>query len=296
VRDSFKGEKSFRNTSYKMGVEFDTARDSMLFATLATGYKAGGSNPGSAAGTNGGALFFGPEKLTALELGSRNRLLGGRLRANIEGFYWRYKDAQEFYTTVNAGGNAVNAVANAGAATLYGVDLDVAYKLTTADTLQLVAELMHSKFDNFRYAAAGQVQDVTTGCAVSPAVPFPILDCAGKPLPRAPMYSGSARYVHRFDLDNGARIEASVALQFAGTRYLTVDYNEASKAQSYVAGDLNLNYTPVDGSWSLGAFVRNIGDARIYTGAYSIATLFRSLTMANIGAPRTFGLNGSVHF
>jgi iron complex outermembrane receptor protein len=296
VRDTFKGEKSFRNTSYKVGVEFDAARDSMLFATLATGYKAGGSNPGSAFGTNGEALFFGPEKLTALELGSRNRLLGGRLRANVEAFYWRYKDAQEFYSTVNAGGNAVNAVTNAGAATLYGVDLDIAYKLTTSDTLQVVAEFMHSKFDNFRYAAAGQVQDVTTGCAVSASLPFPILDCAGKPLPRAPKYSGSARYTHRFDLDSGARIEAGVALQFAGSRYLTVDYNEASKAQSYVAGDLNLSYTPAEGGWSLSAFVRNVGDAKIYTGAYSLATLFRSLTLANIGAPRSFGLSGSVHF
>lgn len=296
VRDTFKGRKTFRNTSYKVGLEYDAARDSMLFATLATGYKAGGSNPGSAAGTAGEALFFGPEKLTALELGSRNRLLGGRLRANVEAFYWRYKDAQEFYSTLNAGGNAVNAVANAGAASLYGVDVDITYKLTPEDTLQFGAEFMHSRFDNFRYAAAGQVQGVTTGCAVTPGAPFPTLDCVGKPLPRAPRYSGSARYTHRFDFDAGGRLEAGASLQFAGNRYLTVDYNEASRAKAYVSADLNLTYTPDSDAWSVSAFVRNVGNARVYTGAYSIATLFRSLTLANIGAPRTFGVSAAIHF
>jgi iron complex outermembrane receptor protein len=296
VRDVFKGERSFRNTSYKVGLEYDATRDSMLFATLATGYKAGGSNPGSAPGTKNEALFFGPEKLTALEVGSRNRFLDGRLRANVEAFYWRYQDAQEFYSTLNAGGNAVNAVTNAGAASLYGVDLDITYKLSRNDTLQLGAEFMRSNFDEFRYPAAGQIQGVTTGCQVTSGGPFPILDCAGQPLPRAPKYSGSARYTHRFELDSGARLEASLSLQFAGSRYLTVDYNQASLAKSYRAGDINLAYTSADEKWNVAGYVRNVGNANIYTGAYSIATLFRSLTLANIGAPRTFGASVSVHY
>lgn len=304
VRDVFKGQKTFRNTSYKVGAEYDLTRESMLFATLATGYKAGGSNPGSAPVSASApadvardqALFFGPEKLTALEVGSRNRFLGGRLRANVEGFYWRYKDAQEFYSTLNAGGNPVNAVTNAGAASLYGVDLDVSYKFTPDDSFQLVAELMHSKFNTFRYPATAQVAGVTTGCAVTTGGAFPVLDCAGQPLPRAPNYSGSARYSHSVGFDSGARLEASVALQFAGSRYLTVDYNAASRAKSYQAVDLGLVYTPANEKWSVSGYVRNVGNAHVYTGAYSLATLFRSLTLANIGAPRTVGVAATYHY
>jgi iron complex outermembrane receptor protein len=296
VRDTFIGEHDYTNTSYKAGLEYDLNKNQMLYVTLSTGYKGGGPNPVSLPGTVNASSFYEPEKLTALELGSRNSFLGNRLRVNLEGFYWKYRNAQENYSTLNAMGNVVGSVANAGQATLYGADFDVTYKPTPADTLEAGVEYLHTTFDAFRYTSAGALQNVTTGCAVTPGAPFPTLDCGGKPLPRAPKYSGSASWRHAFDLESGATVEAMLGLQFAGTRYLTADFTEASRAAAYVTGDFNLSYIAPNDAWTLAGFVRNLNDATVYTGAFTAAGLFRSLTLANIAAPRTFGLRLNKRF
>ncbi|WP_306391901.1 TonB-dependent receptor [Telluria beijingensis] len=296
LRDTFIGERDYKNTSYKMGVEYDLSRSQMLYLTLSTGYKGGGPNPVSVLGTANVASFYEPEKLTALQAGSRNSFLGNRLRVNMEGFYWKYKNAQQNYSTLNAMGNVVGSTANAGQATIYGAEFSVTYKPTPNDTLQLGVELLHSKFDAFRYASAGAIANVSTGCQVAPGTPFPTLDCSGFELPRAPKQSGSASWSRIFDLASGGEIEATLSTQFSAGRYLTADFTPASRAGGYVSGDFTLAYRTPRDDWTLAAFVRNLNDATIYTGAFTAPGVLRSLTLANIAAPRTWGLRLNKRF
>jgi iron complex outermembrane receptor protein len=294
-RDVFIGSRTFSNLSYKVGLEQDLTSSNMVYVTVATGEKAGGFNALSQAGTADTASYYRPEQLTAYEAGSRNRFFDDRLQFNVESFLWKYRDAQEFYSTTNASGNTVTALTNAGQATLYGLDADLKVRLTQADTLSIGFELLHSKFDSFSYTAAGAIQGVTTGCAVAAGKPFPTIDCSNRPLPRAPDYSGTASYKHVFLLGNGASIDATLSSQFSASRYLTVDYTPASQAEAYIMGDASLAYDS-EKPWSLTAYVHNFNDALVYTGAYTIPSLFRGLTMANLGAPRTFGLRLDAHF
>ena len=296
VRDTFIGEHSYKNASYKTGLEYDLNKNQMLYLTLSTGYKGGGPNPVSLTGTANTASFYEPEKLTALEVGSRNSFLGNRLRINLEGFYWKYKNAQESYSTLNAMGNIVGSTANAGQATIFGTDIDVTYKPTLTDTLHAGVEFLHSKFDTFRYTSAGAIQNVTTGCIVTAGTPFPTLDCGGMALPRAPKYSGSASWRHAFDLESGATIEAMLGAQFSASRFLTTDFTEASRAAAYVTADFNISYIAPSDAWTVSTFVRNLNDAKIYTGGFTAPGLFRSLTLGNLSAPRTFGVRLSKHF
>src|SRR5271167_3647116 len=62
------GEATWKNFSWKVGLEADAARDSMLYANVSTGYKAGGLNEGLSSPP------YRPEELTAFALGSKNRL------------------------------------------------------------------------------------------------------------------------------------------------------------------------------------------------------------------------------
>jgi iron complex outermembrane receptor protein len=295
VRDTFIGDKTFRNTTFKTGVEYDVTPKSLLYFTVATGNKSGGFNPASLPGTANVASSFAPEKLTAYELGSRSRFLDDGLELNFESFYWVYKNSQQFYSTLNASGNTVNELANAGSAIVYGLDVDLAYKPSLSDTIRLAVEGLHSRFDQFSYTSAGAIPDVTTGCAVTAGKPFPTINCAGEPLPRAPDYSGTASYTHSFNLPGKARIDATLDSQYSASRYLTVDYTSASDAQSYVILDASLSYYDSD-RFMIGGFVRNLTNQLDYTGAYTIPSLFRSLTLANLAAPRTYGLRMSARF
>lgn len=91
-------------------------------------------------------------------------------------------------------------------------------------------------------------------------------------------------------------MEAALAVQFSASRYLTPDVTEASHAAGYLTADFNLSYTAPSGTWSLAGFVRNLNDAAVYTGAFTVPGVFRSLTLANLSAPRTFGVRLNRHF
>ena len=294
LRDSFVGDTRFKRTAFKAGVEYDLAPTSLLFATVATGYKSGGFNPFSLAGTVNTASTYNPEKVTAYEAGSRNRFLGNRVQLNVEGFYWKYHDAQEFITTLNRVGGAANALTNAGQATMYGADVDLTVKPTPNDRLRVAGEYLHTKFDSFVYPAGGAIAGLTTGCLVTPGTPFPTINCSGNPLPRAPKYSGTASYAHDFMLRSGDMIEATVGAEYSSSRYLTIDFTPTSMAGAYTLLDAGLSYRMAAGL-TIYAFGRNLTNRLAYTGAFT-QSLLPSLTLASLGAPRTYGIGVSGKF
>ncbi|MBN8847066.1 MAG: TonB-dependent receptor [Sphingomonas sp.] len=66
---------------------------SMLYASYSRGYKSGGINPPLQ------PIFavpdtFAPEFIDAFEVGSKNSFMGGALRLNLTGFYYKYKGLQ----------------------------------------------------------------------------------------------------------------------------------------------------------------------------------------------------------
>ena len=69
--------------------DFGFTDESLLYASFAHGYKAGGLNPGSNV-----ARTFKPEIVDAFEAGIRNQLAGRTVQANFTGFYYDYKDLQ----------------------------------------------------------------------------------------------------------------------------------------------------------------------------------------------------------
>lgn len=122
---------------------------------------------------------------------------------------------------------------------------------TNNDSLQIGGEYLHTKFDSFVYPAGGAVAGLTTACGVTPATPFPIIDCSGRPLPRAPKFSGTASYTQTFQLAGAGRIDATVATQFSSSRYLTIDFTDASRARGFATLDANLTWPPTIRSRSM---------------------------------------------
>ncbi|MEO6338701.1 MAG: TonB-dependent receptor, partial [Caulobacteraceae bacterium] len=78
----------FNKVTWKGGVEYDLGPQSLLYASVSTGFKSGILF--SATGRN----YSEPETLTAYTIGSKNRFLDNRLQLNVEGFYWDYKNQQ----------------------------------------------------------------------------------------------------------------------------------------------------------------------------------------------------------
>ena len=83
---------------YKIGVNYQLNEDTFLFASFATGHKAGGSSRGSTFVRRLGRSLprtYGPEKVEDFEIGGKWHLLGGRLRLQANYFNAVMRGKQE---------------------------------------------------------------------------------------------------------------------------------------------------------------------------------------------------------
>jgi iron complex outermembrane recepter protein len=77
---------------YRLAANYRFSPQIMAYASIATGYKAGGVGPRPF--NTEQAIGFGPEKVTNYELGVKTDLFDRRLRLNLGAFYLDFKDAQ----------------------------------------------------------------------------------------------------------------------------------------------------------------------------------------------------------
>jgi iron complex outermembrane receptor protein len=169
---------------WRAGVEFDAAKDNLLYATVSTGHKAAGFNDTS---TVDGALFdsdYDPESLIAFELGSKNMFAERHIRLNASAFYYRYSD-QVFQTVVQVSpanpdipgstGSSAALSQNAASSNILGLDLDFTWSLPLGLEANVHALLMNATFGD-----GTTVNDSRLGFDI----PRYLVDISGNWLPR----------------------------------------------------------------------------------------------------------------
>jgi outer membrane receptor protein involved in Fe transport len=96
--------------------KLDFTDATLVYASYARGYKAGGFNPGIQAGLTV-PVAYGPEQVDAFELGSKNMVLNNTLQANGDIWYYNYKGYQ---VSTILGNTSVNE--NINDAHLWGIE------------------------------------------------------------------------------------------------------------------------------------------------------------------------------
>jgi iron complex outermembrane receptor protein len=263
----------------------------MVYFTASSGFKAGGLNE-TVAPDN----VYQPEKLDSLEFGSRNRFFDNRLQVNFGLYRWKYKHLQDQRVTFDSLGLINLLFFNVGDATLKGATLDVVAKPTASDTISGSFEYSDSHYDSFTVQVPTAVFfPGSIGCPTSVQGANTVANCAGNQVARVPKWTGTVNYDHAFTLGSGATIDLGASMKFATSRWLATDFIPAERAAPYVEGDATLTYTAPDKRYSVGAFVRNIGQKAYYTGGFE-QPFVPGLFAANIAAPRTFGARGTFYF
>ena len=293
--EAFGGERTFSNTTWKAGLEYDLTAENMLFATLSTGFKAGGFNQ-----TVAPMDTFEPETLRALSIGSRNRFLDNRLQLNVELFDWNYDNNQIAHVIFDPAGNINLVTQNAGKATIRGGNVELQAALSPTDRLRAFVEYNHAKFDRFSFATAFSIfgtqlfNPASVGCPVG--TPFPgttfgavliTVDCSGREMPRAPQLTASLGYDHVVRLGNGDSLTGSVSGQYVSARWLGFEYVQGQRASQYTMLDADVTYA--HSAWSVSGYVHNIGNVAAYTGGGEQG-FAPPLVYATIAAPRTYGM------
>lgn len=130
---------SSKKPTWRLAVDHDLAPTVLVYASYNRGLKSGGFN--TTLTTN---PPFTPEQLDAYEAGIKSTLLGHRVRLNVGGFYYNYKNIQ-----VGIFSGAAPVIVNAAAARNYGADVDLQARITSALTFTASANLLHSEFRSF---------------------------------------------------------------------------------------------------------------------------------------------------
>jgi iron complex outermembrane receptor protein len=277
--------------NYKSGAEFDLAQNSMMYATYATSFKAGGFTPTQRCGP----YTYQPESLGAFTAGIRNRFFGQRLQVNAEGFRWNYKKQQFAVIQADPCGSVGQLVINPGDAIIKGANLDVVFKLTRADTIRANVEYTDAKYTRFDFTQLGlgpYAPGLGSNCSVSPiGGAFFRPDCGGQELPRTPRWSGSVAYEHIFSVGEGELVFGADA-RMASYRWLDVSYTPNSKAPGYTVLNAQLTYNAPGGRWSVNVYGANLSNAAVYTFGLPhtvVAPNGSPYLIATVAPPRTFG-------
>jgi iron complex outermembrane recepter protein len=165
-----------------------------------------------------------------------------------------------------------------------GLDLQVAYILTSADRLNFSASYLDEvwKTLHFRYYWY---------------MIFPDGDYAGVTPANAPKLSMTASYEHNFMLGNFGILTPRIDLQRKSKYKLAADPTNPDpigfgNQDAYFKGDLSAAYSANSGKWTLNAYCKNFTNEAVKTTYMSFGGSYRmSLT-----DPRTYGATLSVKF
>ena len=317
--------KTFSRTTFRVGVDYQVTDDSLLYASVSSGFRSGGFNSGQ----NTAALqpTFEPEKVTAFELGSKNRFADNTVQLNVAAFYNKYTSLQE-QRQVPVGTTTLSIIENSGKARAYGVELEAIWKPVDALTIGTSLSYLNAKYTKYdqvplgfgtsilvadptvlaptlvngvQIAAAGQRRVFApgydcglisgTGGAGQPGAAFGC-NLAGNRIPHSPEYTGSVYASYDIDLGSAGKLTPFAIMSFSGS-FFGQPFNSILERQSaFTKIDLRLTWA-LNENIEIQGFVNNVTDK-------VTATRFvfggGGTVQASFAPPRLWGVRGSFRF
>ncbi len=263
-----------RNWSWRAGLNFKPADDTLIYGTIARGTKSGGFFNGIT--TNSFALApYRPEELTDYEAGFKTRLMDRTLQLEASAFWYDYQDLQT-QTFTDVGAVSLIKLGNVGKATVKGLDAQATWLPVRGLTLSAGLGLLDTELGSFTTAGAAG----------------PVVVKKGNKLPNAPdtSFNGQARYEWAVGGDwtaaiqGGAHYSSKVFKEALNTSYLS--------AGSYWVYDARASIASPAG-WEVAVWGKNLGDERYVTQATDDGL---GMGYRVFNAPRTYGVSVTKRF
>jgi iron complex outermembrane receptor protein len=257
------------NWSWRLGLNFQPTRKSLVYANASKGVKSGGFFSGV---TNDQVQLqpYKPEELIAYEIGAKTQ---GKLAFNTSAFYYDYTDVQTFMRSSTA---PVQLIGNVEEARTYGADLESVWRAFDGLTLRGGVGLLRTRLGSF----------------IGPSgAPIP----EGNKLANAPelTFTGLARYeIPVFSTGALAAIQGDAHYSDGVFKEATNDPLIA--AEPYWIYNARLSLVSAQRSWEIALWGRNLTDELYVVQGLDIGAFF--FGNRNYNAPRTFGFEFTVSF
>lgn len=294
--------------TYLARVDADLAEDVLGYASISTGFKSGNIQDN--------AGLTDPETLTNYEVGLKSRFLDRAVTLNLAAYYSDFKGYQvnQAVTFRDDAGNTVRTqivTQNAKGAKAYGLEAELTANFTPNDRLQFSGTLQKTKLDDLE-SVDGRLYD--GGKASS------VVQLRGNELAHAPRFSATASYEHDFVMASGATITPRLTTHYETRSWLSYFNGDANpfvnanlpadnmpnrgtngtdwdRQKAYFRSDAALRFTSADRNYTVEAFVQNIENGKIRTGAGAGGTpRYDPVFLSNLQPPRTWGVRAKANF
>ena len=252
------------NVSPEFSVTYTPTDDLTVFGAYRQGFKSGSFNTIAVVNATTRA-DFGDEKAEGGEVGLKGRLFDRSATFNLAAYHYRYTDLQVGANDISETGAILLRTINAASAKVEGVDFDVSYSPPQFANLTLHGDVNYNRgrFEDFGNAPCGNGQTFAEGCnqLINPDTSrFTSQDLAGRPLVRAPDWTGSV------GVDYETPIGGNLTLALgANTRYSAKFFTNLVELPDYVQDSYfktsaNIALKGQDDAWELALIGNNLGN------------------------------------
>lgn len=285
------GGTKFTKFTYRAALDYEITDNSMVYASVSTGFKAGVYNTLPI-----DPVPARPESVTAYEVGTKNEFLGRRLLVNSALFLTSIKDPQVDELT-----DATNTTVNAQSARVRGAELEIQF--VASDQLRVHAsasytDAIYTGYYNAPFTTGtGQlVNGMVPGCStlatgnINPAnggnVDYCAGDANGYQLPHSPKVLANLGLNYTVPV-YGGKLSIAPTLAYNGGFYW--DPDNRGRQPSYAMLDATLSYLLPGDHWTVRLWGKNLTDKQYYT--YVAEEAQPEGNPSAPGAPRTYGIS-----
>ncbi len=264
----FAGTLNEDNISFKAGLDWKPNRDTLLYANVTKGYKAG-SFPSSAAATTAQLTGVKQESLLSYELGVKATLLDGSLQANAAAFYYDYKNKQLRSKLLDPVFGVLDALVNIPTSDVKGFEVELNAQPT--DGLNVYANLVYvdSKIKEFQGFSGAGVFD----------------DFSGAPFPYSPKYSVGAGFNYEFPVSSSMAAFVGADLTHRSSTTAIIGNAPGYEIGDYTLLDLRAGVKSQDDRWQFSIWGKNVGNEYYWTNVAS----YYDTVARYAGRPATYG-------
>ena len=262
------------NVSWKAGISWHPTPDSLIYANVAKGYKAGsfGNLPAIYAAQTDPVT---QEQLLAYEAGFRFSALDRRVQLSGAGFYYDYTDKQILGILAVPVFGSLPALVNIPQSSVRGGEVELTARPTDNLRLTMGATYVDSRVDG-SFRSTDPLGNT--------------IDIDGQPFPNTPKWQivGDAEYSTRVSGDMKAFIGGSV--KYRSSSYAAFGENAEMKLNKYALLDLRAGIE--NDRWRLQFWGRNVTNKRYIVNASRVADTITQQT----GLPATYGVTVSYKY
>ncbi|OAN98980.1 hypothetical protein A8B75_19485 [Sphingomonadales bacterium EhC05] len=258
------------NISWRAGADYKINSDTLLYANISRGYKAG-SFPSLSTASYLGLLPVTQESVTAYEAGFKASLADRMVQLNAAAFYYDYKDKQIRGKLIDATFGALDALINVPKSRIFGAEADIIIRPATGLSINAAVTYLDSKITE------------GPGAPKNNNIYGQVDNPAGDPLPFTPKFSGAINVDYRHEMEMGGSAFVGVSVNARSHSDAAIGANRIPfptgpnsftrpgvggnvfNIKGYATADARIGYEAADEAWKVMIWGKNIFDTYYWT-------------------------------